>query len=287
MSRENALKSISAVSEFMEQTSILWSQYQHKPLPNSQAAKELTDFKRPESIGTAYSQGSTLIEVAADYVFATVKTITEPSQTIAPWACARGVLETSALSLWLLDTNINSDERVKRSLAFRYEGLEQQRKFAQSTNGKIDIQAINSRIGEVEQLALKLGHENFVSRKDSRSRIKPSMPSITDIVIKMLNKEQDYRLLSAMVHAHHWALQHFAFTKVQDNQMILENIKGAYFEKHISANSIFFLCTTTITSLSQALLMNFSFFGYDKKPLATAINNAIKKIKAPTENESL
>ncbi len=281
MSRENALKSIAAVNKFMEETSVLWNQYRHQPIPNSQAAKELAEFSRPESVGTAYSQGIVLIEVAADHVFAVTRTLTEPAQTIAPWACARGVLETSALSLWLLDTSISANERVKRSLAFRYEGFEQQRKLAQSTNGKIDPQLIISRIDEVEQVALKLGYEKITDKKDSRIGIGQNMPSITDIVIKMLNKEQDYRLLSAMVHAHYWALQNFGFIKTYHDQMIFENVKGGYLEKHLSSDSIFFLCANCITSLFQALLMNFNLFGWDAKPLAIVVNSAIKKIKPP------
>lgn len=165
MSREKALSSIEAVNEFMKETSVLWNQYQYQPLPNSQASKELAKFPRPESIGTAYSQGTFLIEVAADYVFAVTKTISEPSQTIAPWVCARGVLEASALSIWLLDTKINAEERAKRSFAFRYEGLEQRRKLAKSTDGKIDSQTVVSRIDEVEQVALNLGYEKIVDKK--------------------------------------------------------------------------------------------------------------------------
>jgi len=281
MTRENALKSIAAVNEFMEQTSALWNQYKHQPQPNSQASKELKEFSRSESIGTAYSQGTILIEVAADYVFAVTRTITEPAQTIAPWTCARGVLEASALALWLLDTTIGAKERVSRSLAFRYEGFEQQRKFAQSTNKKFNPQIVTSRIIEVELLALELGYEKVLDKNGKRNGIGQTMPFITDLVTKILKKEQDYRLLSAMVHAHPWALQNFGFTKTHDDQMILENVKGSYFEKHISADSIFFLCITAITSLSQALLMNFSLFGYDAKPLAIVIDNTVKRIQPP------
>ena len=283
MSRENALESITVVNEFMKETSNLWNQYEHRPLPNSQAVKELAVFLRPESIGTAYSQGIVLIEVAADYIFAVIKTLSEPAQTIAPWACARGALESSALASWLLDTSISTKERVKRSLAFRYEGFDQQRKLAETTNGKFNPQVVISRTNEVELLALELGYKKILDKNGKRNGIGQVMPSITDIVTKMLKKEKDYRLLSAMVHAHPWALQNFGFIKAQDNQMILENVKGAYFEKHISPDSIFFLCITSVTSLSQALLMNFSLFGYDTKPLAMVIDNAIKKIQPPNE----
>src|SRR5574341_767357 len=168
MSREKALRSIAAVNEFVEQTAPLWNQNERQPLPGSKAAKELAEFSRPESIGTAYSQGIVLIEVAADYVFAVTRTLTEPAETIAPWACVRGVLETSALSMWLLDTGINANERVKRSLAFRYEGLDQQKKFAQSTDGNIDPQIIISRIDEVEQIALELGFDKVTDKRGKR-----------------------------------------------------------------------------------------------------------------------
>lgn len=213
-----------------------------------------------------------------------IKTLSEPAQTIAPWACARGAVESSALSAWLLDTTINADERVKRSLAFRYEGFQQQRKFAQSAKGEVNIQAIDSRVSEVEQMAINIGYQKIIGKRGERAGIGQTMPPITNIVIKMLDKERDYRLLSAMVHAHPWALQLFGFTKTHDHQTILQNVEGAYFEKHISANSIFFLCIAAVTSLSRALLMNFALFGYNTIPLATVIDNAIKDIQPPNES---
>jgi hypothetical protein len=281
MTKENAKNSIAAVNEFLEKTRVIWNQYDHHPLPGSQAARELKGFPRPESIGTSYSQDTILIEVAADYVFAVVKTLTEPAETIAPWVCARGVLETSALSIWILDTSINSYERVRRSLAFRYEGLDQQRKFAQATKGEVNPQTIIQRIDEVEQVAMELGFDKVVDRNGKRIGVGQEMLSITEIVIRMLNKELDYRLLSGMVHAHPWALQNFGFIKGQDNQAIFENVKGAYFEKHLSFDSIFFLCTNCVTSLFQALLTNFNLFGWDAKPLAMVEGDAIKKIQPP------
>ena len=252
MSRKNALNTIAAVNKFLENTSKLWNQYEHQPLPNSRAAKELAEFPRPESIGTVYSQGTILIEVAADYAFATAKTLTEPAETIAPWACARGVLETSALSMWLLDTGVDASERVKRSLAFRYDGLDQQKKFMKSAGGRINPQTIVPRIVEIEQIVLSLGFDKVTDINGKRIGVGQKMPSVTEIVIRMLNKEQDYRLLSAMVHAHPWALQLYGFIKTDQDQMIFGNVKGAYFEKHISADSIFFMYKLCDKSLSGA-----------------------------------
>lgn len=278
MIEQNSSLFLRSVEEFLEQTSIIWNKYENKPYPNSQASKELVMFSRPESIGTAYSQGVLLIEVAADYAYALLSTLTEPAQTIAPWACARGCLEASALSMWLLDTKIQADERVKRSLAFRYEGNDQQAKFARSTKGAININDVTARIDEIEQVAHYLGFSKVKNKNNKRIGIGQKMPTITQIVIDMLDKEQNYRLLSAMVHAHPWALQVYGFKKTQTDKMIFESVKGAYFEKHLSLESIEFLCVEVIEDLFKAMLTIFNLNGWDIKLIAIVANNAIKKI---------
>lgn len=60
------------------------NRYNSQPLQNSLADVELHQFSRAESLITAYSQGGTLIEVAADQLMAITKTLTEPAQAIAP-----------------------------------------------------------------------------------------------------------------------------------------------------------------------------------------------------------
>ena len=279
MTKNAISKSISSVEDFLEQTGKVWAGYEHKPFPNSIAAKELSSFIRPESIGTAYSQAATLIEVAADYAFALKSTLTEPAQSIAPWTCVRGCLEAAALSMWLFDTKIDADERVKRSLAFRYEGLDQQAKLAQATNGMVNPVDIHKRIDQIDEVAQELGFPKVLDRNNKRIGVGQKMPSVTQVVIEMLNKEQNYRLLSGMVHAHPWALQHFGFTQTYSDQMIFENVKGAYFEKHISLDSINFLCAETIQCVFEALCMNFKLFGWDLKPIAVATKSAIDQIQ--------
>jgi len=278
MNNKFVSQSVMSVQDFLEQTGRIWASYGHQPSSDSHASKELISFARPESIGTAYSQGMTLIEVAADYGFALKNTLTEPAQSIAPWTCVRGCLEASALSMWLLDSKIDARERVKRSLAFRYEGLEQQAKFAQATKGKINPNDIEKRIDQIEQVAQGLGFPKIIDRNNKRIGAGQKMLPITQIVIEMLDKEQNYRLLSAMVHAHPWALQHFGFIQTHTDQMIFENVKGAYFEKHISLDSINFLCVETIQCIFQALKTNFELFGWDFKPIALAAKIAIDKI---------
>jgi len=72
------------------------------PLSGSIAAKEMADHKLAEQIATAYDQGNLLLESAADHAFALTRLLVEPVATVAPWTCARGGLEASAVGCWLL-----------------------------------------------------------------------------------------------------------------------------------------------------------------------------------------
>jgi hypothetical protein len=274
------LKPVVALQDFLDQTSILWNQQGEKPEPVSQASLELVTFARPESIGTAYSQALILFEAAADYSMALVKTLTEPAQTVAPWSCARSVLETSALATWLWDTRINARQRVQRSLAFRYEGLLQQLKFAQASKKGVDKQMIIERLDEIEKIALSLGFAKIVDKKNQqRIGIAQVMPSVTKIIEEMFDKETNYRLLSAMVHGHSWAVQPLSFGQMGDQQEIFVGIQGKVVEKHLDYSSVVFLCVEAVSSLSKPILMKIKLFGWDAKPMALVINQAIKQIK--------
>jgi hypothetical protein len=151
--REQAIKAVQAVQQLHDKTANFLIAQGLEPKSGSPAAKELQAFERPESLVTAYGQGTSLIEVAADHLIAFTKTVTEPAETVAPWTTTRAVLEASALSCWLLDVKITARERVGRSLAFRYEGFIQQEKFGQALNRPTEKADVIARIEEVEAMA--------------------------------------------------------------------------------------------------------------------------------------
>lgn len=225
---EKAMNAVTMVQQLHDKTGAFFESQGLDPNINSIAAKELQIFKRPKSLFTAYSQGVSLIDVAADHLMAFTKTITEPAQSIAPWTNARSVLEASALSSWLLDTKIDSYERVKRSLALRYEGLSQEAKFIQSTGQSIED--VNKRIEEVELIAEELGFSKLRNKKDECIGIGQIMPNVTEIIRDTLNEESYFRLYSAMAHSHHWAYTQLSYRKIdkmtaqEDNTVLVENI---------------------------------------------------------------
>jgi len=274
------LRPVASLNDFLDQTSVIWNERGDIPLPNSQADLETKSFQRPESVVTAYTQAGMLFESAADYSMALIKTLAEPAQTIAPWGCARSVVETSVLATWLWDSKINAHQRVQRSLAFLHEGLLQQFKLAKVSKGHLDQEKTISRIKEVERVALDLGMAKASNLKGRKSIILDQiMPSITDIVTKTFEKEQNYRMLSAMIHGHTWALQSLSFTMALENQEIFKGVKGAYLEKNLSLSSVGYLCIEAVNSLSSAILMKFRLFGWDARPMAIIIDKTQKELE--------
>jgi hypothetical protein len=271
---EQAMNAVNMVQQLHDKTGIFFESQGLDPNSNSIAAKELQTFKRPKSVFTAYSQGVSLIDIAADHLMAFTKTITEPAQSIAPWTITRSVLESSALSSWLLDTKIDAHERVGRSLALRYEGLSQEAKFVQSIGQSTEI--VNKRIEEIELVAEELGFPKLRNRKDERIGIGQVMPNVTEIISKTLNEESYFRLYSAMAHSHHWAYTQLSYRKV--DEMTLQEDNTILVEKHLSVELVWWLCVKVAHYFSQPIKYKCELYGFDLVSMDTIIGNAFKGI---------
>lgn len=229
----------------------------------------MASFSRRESIATAYSQAGMFFESAADYAMALIKTLTIPALSIAPWGNTRSVLEMSALAAWLWDTKITAFQRVQRSLIFWHKGLVDELKLAKISKGLLEPKKAIARINYVEHVALELGMGNVENKKGRKQFVfKKEMPTNTEIVTDILNKEQEYRLLSAMVHGRNWAIQSLGFEIIKEDQMIFDGIKGGHLEKSLNYSSVSYLCTSALTSLANPILMKFKLYGWNAKPIA-------------------
>ena len=63
---EQAIKAVQATQQLHDRTGAFFNSQGLDPQTDSLAARELQTYARPESVLTAYSQGNSLIEVAAD-----------------------------------------------------------------------------------------------------------------------------------------------------------------------------------------------------------------------------
>jgi hypothetical protein len=249
-----------------------------EPVANSKAYLELHSYQNPETVMTAYSQGSMLNEVSADQLIAFTKTITEPAQSIAPWTCVRAVIEASALASWLLSPSIDISTRISRSFAFRYEGLSQQEKFLRSIHDNIGLERASAQIDKVEQKAIGLGFTQVLDKHHRRIGIGQVMPGVTDIVGQTLGEEDTYRLLSAMAHAHPWALQKLSFHRVtSEDEVFLERgtqtVVVRAFEKNLDLTSVMYLCSKAIICFARPVWYKFQLFGWDLAQLQDILEN--------------
>jgi hypothetical protein len=279
---EQAMNAVKMVQQLHDKTGEFFESQGLDPNSNSTATKELQAFKRPKSLSTAYSQGISLIDVAADHLMAFTKTITEPAQSIAPWTIARSVLEASALSSWLLDTKINSYERVKRSLALRHEGLSQEAKFIQSIGQSTEI--VNKRIEEVELIAEGLGFSKLRNKKNERTGIGQVMPNVTEIVRETFNEESYFRLYSAMAHSHHWAYFQLSYRKA--DEITSQENNAVLVEKHLSLEFVWRLCEKVAHYFSQPITYKCKLYGFDLDSMNTIIGDVFKGIGVRSKNAS-
>lgn len=253
----------------------------NEPTNESQAANEIANCVREQSYRTAITQGGIMLEAASDHLIALARAITEPVLSISPWTCTRGIMEASSLSAWLMNPSVDVTERVRRSFAFRHEGLVQQRRWASSAG--LDYSRIDQRIDEVEQVALGLGYQRVVDRRGNRIGIGQQMPSMTKLVTDMLKGEEAYRLLSSIVHAHPWALQQISFQRVGDqsssNGQSAFSLDTVQLERNISPASVLYLAHTGSYAFARALWYKSQLYGWDAYTLRTILNSIFDSLR--------
>ncbi len=235
---------------------------------NSPASEELRKFPQADWVQAAYDQADLLLDTAADQMIAFARTIVEPVLTMAPWTTVRAALEACALASWLLDPTIDSHTRVQRSVAFRFDGLTQQLKFNRAAGDKVCSDRVINRMDEVERLALELGFLEIRNRSGKRIGIGQIMPDITSIVRDSLKEEVLYRALSAIAHAHPWALLQMSYRGIHGErlQYVEDSVAKAAFpiiEKHLEYVSALLLRDKLAANFAKAVWYKCQLFGWN------------------------
>lgn len=251
-----------------------------QPAAGSQAEKEHSTYARPESIVTAWSIGIQLIEFGGEHLTAFVKTVTNPAEVIACWTCVRSMLESCAISAWVLEPAIDAHTRVGRVFAYRHEGMEQQLTFGRVSNmALVELQAAEDRLNDVEQHALTLGFAPLRDGKGRRTGIAQKMPGATDLIKTVLDEEVTYRLLSAVAHGHSWAIIPLGFKQVANNVTFGSTVaKG--FQKTDDVKGIAFLGIRTMKALGKPIWNQCRYFGWDLTRLEGILENIADSLQA-------
>jgi hypothetical protein len=252
----------------------------YEPRAGSPAEADLHAWAGTESMHTAHAQAWMLVEVAADQLTAFLKTVTEPVETIAPYTCVRSLLESAALSCWLVEPNVDARSRVARSLALRYEGMEQQIKWARSAGE--DPNTAATRLDTIVTAAQSLGFAPLINRHGERIGVGMQMPSVTELIRDQLHEEALYRLLSAVAHGHFWAINRlgFAMNPAQDSTSPItgHTLRGMSKEPNVIGMRV--LVAESALALSRVAWYQTLYLGWDRPSMETILESGFDGIGA-------
>jgi hypothetical protein len=270
-----------AIALLLDNLSVFVNDQGIVPAVSSPARAEQAQFPHPPSVLTVCSQVNQLVEVAADHLSLFGKALAEPLETIAPWTCIRALLESSALALWLLDASIDVHKRVGRSLALRYEGMNQQLKFSRLVQPAA-AQELVHQIEEVEARALSWGFA-AIAAKGKRGGIGQRMPSATELVRLTLDEEPMYRLLSAVVHAHSWAVHQLGFRLIGDDENAMPPPEPGLraMEKSVNVAGMALLGSLAAKVMGRVAWDQSRYFGWDRNRLRDVLTRPFDELGFP------
>lgn len=251
------------------------------PATDSPAAREIRSFSRPESMQTAYGQASQSLIVATDYFEALDTLVQKGKFAIAPWSCARGMIESSALCAWLYEIGIDPKERVSRSLSLRYAALREQQKMARYDGSTLKTDEIEKRIASIERIAVDLGYGLLRNKKNRRSGIGQIKPNITKLVERQFSCEILYRILSGMAHSNYTTVMELAFTKP-----IFRNKNGAVIQRAVSTERQFSLLSQAGKIYAKCLWLKTIQFGFDAANMSILLEELYDVLKLADTNEN-
>jgi hypothetical protein len=265
--KQQAVKAIDAARFLHAETGAFLARCE--PQPHSQMVRELGDAALQPFLEIAMGQVALLIETAADHLMALTRLVVEPAQTLAPLTCARVALESSVLAAWLCEPAIDGRTRAGRSFALRFEGFKQERLFSQAASGGDAAKAkIDQRVNAVAATAAQAGFQSTYNGKGECTGIAGQMPKITSLIEELFQMGDVYRLLSAVVHGHFWAVHQLGFNKVNDESGRASGMIGL--EKAIAPTTLLFISKKVGEGFSSAILRRASFFGCESDRLKEA-----------------
>lgn len=251
-----------------------------KPVRDSPAANEIRSFPRPESMETAFGMASQSLIAATDYLEALDFLVQKEKFAIAPWSCARGMVESSALCSWLFEMGIDPRERVSRSLSLRYAALREQQKMARYDGNTLKIKEIEERIDTIETIALDLGYDPVLNKKNRRISIGQTKPNITTLVERQFSGEQLYRVFSGMAHSNYSTLTALSFTKPD-----FRNKGGAVIQRAVPTELHMSLFSYAGKIYSKCLWLKTKQFGFDVAKMAILLEEFYDVLELPDTNE--
>lgn len=272
------MKDDTPIANFLKRLLVFMDNAGADPLNDSPAANDIRSFPRPESVRTAFSQAAQSFISATDYFEALDALVRMKRFAVAPWSCARGMVESSAICTWLLEMNIGPKERVSRSLSLRYAALREQEKMARYDADSGKLRDIGERIETIENIAIALGFEVLrdAKRKNRRTGIGQVKPSITALVERQFSGENIYRIFSGMAHSDYTSLTTFSFVKSDSN-----GSEGALLVRAVPTDIQAEIVKFAAKVYAKCVWLQTIQFGFDAAEMAILLEELYDQLKLP------
>ncbi|MBN2267387.1 MAG: hypothetical protein JW725_03550 [Candidatus Babeliaceae bacterium] len=254
------------IEKYLNETKALINEKQD-PEKESKAFIELELSKAKDLTASVFSLGVILREVAADNLLGIQRVLTEPVMSYAPFVLFRGLMEMTALSLWLMSTKIDNNTRVARYLRYKRYSLDEYRKYANSLGNQELIDYVTTRNVELSKVSSEFTVTISEYRLLESEDVQRDIPSRTAIIKECLDAEDKFRLFSGIAHGQHWAIIQSCFKKTEVGTEIYEGVKGGLLEKSIPLPAYIFLCLFSITYLTKCEIEQFDMYGWDSQKL--------------------
>jgi len=269
--QRNILAEVRAMSRFVEACQDWFGEVSGDAQPASPGAQDIAALGERDAI-QALAQARLLSLVVRDHLECLCRSLAEPALTIAPWSCARSVIEASAIGCWLLDPKIDASERAIRSLSFRQDGVSRQVVLGRKTGRAAETERSSQRLTHLEEQMEGLN-------AGERNRKIPRMPRITDLVHEALDDANSYRILSAMVHAQPWAVVQLGLVPAETPDSASGEEDGSrWFGKGIPAVAVKFLCLKSGEAFHELNDRLAKYIGEDRSELERFFQQFLSRV---------
>jgi len=270
----------SALSRLHEHAAALIGMNGFEPQPESPAARELGSSDYPARLRDVYHQTNLLMDAAGDYLRGVAR-LTAPGRDMTRFAasvCARALLEAAAVVAWIADPGPSAMARIGRGLALRYEGVDQQRRWAAAEAeglrregdvagaARLDATAVAyaERLAHLAQAAAAMGFAPIVGKSGAPAGAGTRKPGYTDLVGGLIGAEADYRLLCGLVHAQPLALRQIGF-EIADPRFPTGAAAQPYelvLAPHAHPEWVAYVCSTSGSAFIKCLVATATLFGW-------------------------
>ena len=111
------------------------------------------------------------------------------------------------------------------------------------------------------------------------------MPSVTDLIGTILGEEEHYRLLSAVAHGHHWALQQLSFSRAPDfdtaSALSGARLTGLAKAANVTAFALFVLVSAR--AFARTVWYQALYLGWDRMRLRELLEEIFDRLGSSNE----